>query len=444
MDSLFCYVWQHFQSIYQVPEGLQVGYGPAGQGPVRISRQAGDFFSQQSPWPTDIAWQEWQGQALPLLFASRADLPLLSQQPGYIQVNYDLIAGAFYFLSGWQEYKAPDRDRHGRFPFQSSLQYQLGCIQVPVVNYYFDILKTAIEKATGLHLAKRFNPESAFTVLLTHDVDNTESGWKEEAKDAWYQGDIGRVLQAVINRLRGRDPWFNWQDIAGRIAACGGVSTFFFLGEHKSYKGTANADFAVEKKKYREAIKALAAGGAEIAVHGSLESAVSTGKLRQEMGKLPLQVQGNRFHYLRFEPRTTPALLDAAGLAYDSSLGFAEHFGFRHGYCFPFRLYNFKENKPYAFLEIPLVLMDATLHHPHYLQLNPGEVLPALQPVLAELEKFQGCFTLLWHNENFTEHKKTNGLAVFQQLMEELNQRGATFRTASQVCQQFRFLFGND
>lgn len=440
LDSKFRYVWQHFQSVYQVPAGLQVSYGTGDQAPVQIKEEAGNFFSQHAPWPQDIAWQEWLGQPLPLLFAARADRPLLTQHPDFVEVNYDLIAGAFYFLSGWQEYHSLDRDYHGRFPYHSSLQYKLGCIHLPVVNYYFDILKTAIEIATGQVLLSRHHSGEAFTVLLTHDIDNTESGWKEEAKAAWQQGGAGKLLKAGLSRLRGRDPWFNWLEVAGTIAASGGVSTFFFLAEQKPFRGTANADYDLTKSKYLRGIQALAAGGSEIAVHGSLQAAENGEKLLQEIRRLPLPVRGNRFHYLRFEPRKTPALLDAAGLAYDSSLGFAEHFGFRHGYCFPFRLFNFQENKPYACLEIPLVLMDATLHHPHYLQLQPDEVLPALKPVLAEIEKFKGCFTLLWHNENFTPHKKANGLAIFRKLMEELSQRGVVYRTGSQVCDSFRSL----
>ena len=115
----------------------------------------------------------------------------------------------------------------------------------------------------------------------------------------------------------------------------------------------------------------------------------------EEKQKIKAPVRGNRFHYLRFEPQQTPDLLDQAQIAYDSTLGFSEHFGFRHGTCFPFYLFNFKTNKAYPFLEIPLQVMDATLHHPNYLQLTAGEILPAIAPMLAEIKKFGGCFTWL-------------------------------------------------
>jgi hypothetical protein len=437
MHKRFDYVWQHFQSLYRVPAGLQVAYGPQAGGQVRIEAYTGDFFDKQDPWPEEIAWQQWQGQPLPLLFSSQATAPLLSTETGSITIHYDIIAAAFYFLSGWQEYHSSDRDRFGRFPYKKSLQYKLGIITRPVVNYYFDILKTAMERATGLKLLPRFNAGAGCSVCLTHDIDNAESAWKAEGRAALQKGRLLDFLKLLAARIRGRDAWFNWADIARQVRQAGGTSTFFFLCQHKPYRGIANADYSIGKKKYQSAITSLKSGGCEIAVHGSPEAATSPGLLCQEQARLPGPIRGNRFHYLCFDPRHTPGLLDAAGLDYDSTLGFAEHFGFRHGYCFPFRLFNFQENKPYRFLEIPLILMDATLDHPHYLQLTAAEVLPAIRPVIAEIEKFKGCFTLLWHNENFRPYKKNNGPAVFQQIMAYLASRQAVFLTGAAVQEQF-------
>jgi hypothetical protein len=120
-------------------------------------------------------------------------------------------------------------------------------------------------------------------------------------------------------------------------------------------------------------------------------------------------------------------------MAYDTTLGFSEHFGFRHGTCFPFRLFNFKTRQPYHFLEIPLHLMDATLHHPNYLQLTRAEIVPAITSMLREIEKFGGCFTWLWHNENFSEFNSDNGRAAFHQIMEYLQGQQAAFKTTGQV-----------
>ena len=143
---------------------------------------------------------------------------------------------------------------------------------------------------------------------------------------------------------------------------------------------------------------------------------------------------GLRFHYLGWEPRITPSIVDAThGVCYDSTLGFAEHFGFRHSYCQPFYPYNFATGSAHTFLEIPLNVMDTTLHHPNYLQLRAEEILPALRPMLEEIERFGGVVTVLWHNDHFDPTNTVTGPDQFAEIMSHLQERGAAFLTGSQI-----------
>ena len=127
-----------------------------------------------------------------------------------------------------------------------------------------------------------------------------------------------------------------------------------------------------------------------------------------------------------------------AGFAYDSTLGFAEHFGFRNSYCHPFYPFNFDTGTEQPFLEIPLNLMDATLHHPNYLQLAAPEMLPALTPLFAEIQKFGGVATVLWHNENFDPANEATGPRQFHEIMQHLRQRGAAFLTGREIYRQIQ------
>ena len=77
--------------------------------------------------------------------------------------------------------------------------------------------------------------------------------------------------------------------------------------------------------------------------------------------------------------------------------------------------------------------MDATLHHPSYLQLRADEILPALQPMLAEVEKFGGVASVLWHNDHFDPANTVTGPRQFAEIMGYLQQRGAAFLTGSQI-----------
>ena len=193
-------------------------------------------------------------------------------------------------------------------------------------------------------------------------------------------------------------------------------------------------------------MRALDATGSEIAVHGSIYTpgdspnlTIETGIIREILNQ-PFDSQipvGSRFHYLKWEPLITPTVLECIPHIYDATLGFAEHFGFRNSYCQPFYPFNFMWGKAVDFLEIPLNVMDATLHHPNYLQLASTEILPALAPVFAEIKRFGGVASVLWHNENFDPNNTQNGPQQFHEIMRHLQQQGAAFRTGREIWEEF-------
>ncbi|KAA9345807.1 polysaccharide deacetylase family protein [Adhaeribacter soli] len=435
-NIIFDYVWLHFCSLYPEAEKLEVLYGSNGQGKLKISAGGFPFFAQKVPFPEQLSWIEFEGTRLPVLFQEPA-LPLLSENDDQLEIHADLIASAFYFLSGWQEFYSKERDRFNRFPFQASLQYKHQFVTVPVVNYYFGILKTALEKAYGISLKKYENAPTGFTTFLSHDVDRLESAWKVEGLKQAQKGNYFRTAQLVIQKALEQDHWHNLKTVAGTVKKYGATSTFFWLAQPGKYNGHPNADYDIRHPKYQKLIKELAAAGFENSVHGSFGSSENSDQLKAEAAKLNPSVKGNRFHYLCFDPEKTPQALTSADLHYDSTLGFAEHFGFRNAYCFPFRLFDFINLKPYPFLEIPLHLMDATLWHPNYMQILPEQVLETIRPMLQEIQKFGGVFGLLWHNENFSELNIHNGLTVFESIMQELNQMGTIFKTGAAICQTY-------
>ncbi|GAC1367587.1 MAG: hypothetical protein NVSMB30_02230 [Hymenobacter sp.] len=243
----------------------------------------------------------------------------------------------------------------------------------------------------------------------------------------------------LVSKAAGQPgPWNNLEQVQAETSRFGAPSTFFILGNPRpAASGTANADYDFGAPDFRRRLQKLAATPAEIGSHGSYDTADDAASLREEIGRfLPLRPTGNRFHYLRWEPRRTPAVLARAAVTYDSTLGFAEHFGFRNSYCLPFFPFDFACSRAHSFLEIPLNVMDTTLNHPRYLQVRPEDVLATLQPMLAEIERFGGVATVLWHNENFAAANETNGPQQFAELMGYLQQRGAAFLTGNEIARQ--------
>ena len=428
------YVLRHFRLAYEGVPDVDVGYAAA-QPTITVTDGAGDFFGQAQPYPTAPSYRDWAGQRVPFFFDKQPEAPLLQLFSAQVSIGVDIISAAFYLLSGWQEYFSDTRDRHGRFPYAASVQQQYGFVTLPVVNYYFDVLKTAVEHITGQPLRpRRWAGGAPFAAFITHDIDSLRSAWKAPAKAALKQGQLLDFGRQVWRHLTKPDAWDNLEAIAAATAEYGAHATFFILPAHRpGTDGTPNADYGISTTLLQR-LQTLREQGAEISLHGSIGTAEDGAQLAREIGQLQAKTQGLRFHYLRWEPRQTPAVVAAATqFHYDSTLGFAEHFGFRHSYCRPFYPFNFATGAGHDFLEIPLNVMDATLHHPNYLQLRTEEMLPALQPMFGEIEKFGGVATVLWHNDHFDPANTVTGPRQFAEIMTDLRERGAAFLTGSQI-----------
>jgi peptidoglycan/xylan/chitin deacetylase (PgdA/CDA1 family) len=442
-ETRLAYVLKHFWLAYPGSPVVSVGYKGI-QPRVEIAEMSGTFFNENEPYPPAPNWREWQGQQVPFFFDSSPKEPLLLLSENKAIISADIISAAFYLLSGWQEYFSSERDRHGRFPYAASVQQKYDFVALPVVNYYFDVLRAAAEHVSGQPLLpRRWGSQKAdFAAFISHDIDNLRSAWKAPAKTAMQQRKFGLFGQSLWQHLTQPDAWNNLEAVAAEVAQYGAKSTFFILPSHQpAANGTPNADYALTENLVNRLRKLFGQGyhlGLHVPIGEAASAAALTQKLRAGLGYgLAYTAGGVRFHYLCWEPRQTPAVLDKTDVAFDSTLGFAEHFGFRHSYCHPFFPFNFATGQEVDFWEFPLTVMDTTLRHPAYLQLAPEAVLPALRPVFEEVKKFGGLLSLLWHNENFDPANHYNGPRQFHEIMAYLQQQGAAFPTGVAVVESY-------
>ena len=431
------YIFEAFKQVYDL-QGLpfEVNYGLDECSKVQVRNSGCSFTDMAAVSPEQVRWQEWRGRKIPFLF-SREDCEIISEVDGNVIVNHDILAAAFYFLSGMQEYHCTNRDRFGRFRFSDSLQCQLGITVVPVVDYYFDILRTALERASGRRLKKRLWSEAAFTTCVTHDIDKCQRGWLEGGLAEARRGHFMTPFQLLYRKLSGKDVWFNFDEILSILQQHQARSTFFFLSKKGWQDGVLNADYNIANKGFAEVLARIRKSGSEVSIHGSFGTHENARRLRQDIHRIDAWVRGNRFHFLAFDVRKSPAVLEAASLTYDTTLGFSEHYGFRNGTCFPFYLYDIENDRPTGVLEIPLNLMDTTLHHADYLRVKPWQAVTAAEQVIQEIKKFGGCLTLLWHNTHFSEYKYPGWRQAFVDILTLCKEEGAEFLTGSEVATRF-------
>jgi hypothetical protein len=139
-----------------------------------------------------------------------------------------------------------------------------------------------------------------------------------------------------------------------------------------------------------------------VEIHGSYTSSIEARTLLPEAVELRRILQraptGNRQHWLRFgKTEDLFRSVEEAELRFDSSVGFTDQVGFRNGASFAFPPYNFQEERPYEFLEIPLAIMDGSLVEQSRVRSERPQFLA--DRVLAESRKRGwGGISILWHN----------------------------------------------
>ena len=88
------------------------------------------------------------------------------------------------------------------------------------------------------------------------------------------------------------------------------------------------------------------------------------------------------------------------GLAYDSTMTYADHEGFRCGTCHPFHPFDTAQDRELDLWEVPLVVMDGTLCN--YRDLTTEQGAARILELARRCKQVEGTFTLLWHNSSIT------------------------------------------
>lgn len=401
------YVLSLFNRWYRLPRReLTVSYGGTADAEIQIS--PGDwteFYGDTHPVPEEVTWIEWEGKRLPLLCqqSPSGEIVQTDDEDDTVVVTADILGTAFYFLSCWQEWMSENRDQYGRFPASESLLYRWGLLDTPVVNYYYDILAAAVGRVTGRKPKPEPPGEAPFYVALTHDIDQCMTGWMEDSFRALMGGHPLTAVKTVWQRLADRDVWFNFDEMMALEESLSVKAAYYFLPEQQRSGNRSNADYRMDFKELRTALKDLQAAGHEIGIHGSLGSGKNSDQLREEISRIPVPVTGGRFHFLAMAVPESFDILERSGLRYDMTLGFAEHPGFRNGVCYPFTPYDIRRDRAYSFIEIPLMVMDRTFTN--YLRVEPEATGDYIGPLLTAVRKFGGVLTLLWHNKSFSGYK---------------------------------------
>ncbi|HEY1479884.1 MAG TPA: polysaccharide deacetylase family protein, partial [Gaiellales bacterium] len=349
---------------------------------------------------------------------------------------------AFRHLARVEEGPGAELDAHGRFPAASSC---LRSGEAPVDALVPRV--AAVLRARGVELAPVWPGGARFFVALTHDIDTpwrwTSTGLRGAASRLKRSLQAGRLVDASVearglaraplHRLRGTDPNWCFERVAELESARGFSSTSYVLAAHRDpHDGSRPDTYARLRPRL---VQELASLGGEVGLHGSYRSSEDESLLRAERHDLEqllgAPVRGLRFHYLRMRWHDVVGRLDRIGIEYDATLGFSDRPGARAGFSFPFTPWDAAAGRPAAFLELPLVLMDATLAEKRYLGLSASSSRKQIDRVLERLAESGGGASILWHNDRFDPVYGRGWDGAYEYLLDGIVSRGGTAGTAA-------------
>ncbi len=438
MKNKFDYVLSLFYSSYNLDSSkYEVNYGLDGKSKIQISVGRTEFFKEKKKYDiSNVIWKDLEGISLPFLFDTDMENEVVSVVEDRVIINYDIIASSFFFLSNWQEWATNKKNNEiNRFPYDASIQFELNIIEKPVVNYYLSILKYAIEKAYNITLI----PKEEFTTFVSHDIDACLSAWLQGSYRALLDKKPLSVFKLLYLKLFKEDAWFNFKEILAIERNLNIRSTFFFMSSKGKKGNFRNSDYTVSRKKFKKVFQDIESNKSEVGLHGSFGTCNDESLYKNDLKKLEYKVIGNRFHFLEFDVEKTIPILEKSDIRFDSTMGFAEHPGFRNGICYPFYLYDIEKDAPSTVLEIPLILMDGTLQNKKYVNISRDKAVEYVLPLIQEVRKFNGVFSILWHNTHFSEYKFKGWKEVFIEICNLCISNGSQFKNGSDILKTYEY-----
>jgi hypothetical protein len=372
---------------------------------------------------------------------SIAGLQLDGERRSTIRLGYDLFQEVQFLISTGQ-------------PISNA--------RIPALDLHIRMLRSWIVDA-GVPLVEITPSPSgyAFAVCLTHDIDFVGIRGHRFDHSMWgfvYRSTVGTMRDIFRRRVSLARVFRIWRALASLpFVYLGWVKDFwepfdwylqvekglpatYFLipfkrragervpGRHASRRATA-----YDVTDLPQWTAALANAGCEIGVHGidAWHSVEKGGEERARIATVTGESSvGIRMHWLLKDAQTA-SVLEEAGYAYDSTVGYNETVGYRAGTTQVFR-----PSGAETLLELPLHIQDGALFYPARLDLSEPEADQRCRALTDNARRLGGVLTVLWHDRSHGPERFWGDF--YARLVRTLRSEDAWFGTAAQVVAWFR------
>jgi hypothetical protein len=319
----------------------------------------------------------------------------------HAECSVDLLSSLWLTLSRFEETLAGERDAHDRFTAAQSLAFKGGFLDRPVVDEF----GLAFEQVLKALLPGWRPNERKLQVKVSHDIDvvGIPVQWRTTLGHVLSRRNPQAALRDILSTVASVRPAYLQAvlDVVNLAAGHGLRSAVYWKTNEI---GPLDSAYDLRHPKLSRTLTELMETGAEMGVHPGYKTFLNPEKLRTEVETLRNVLGerefGGRQHFLRWSPATWYDW-EQCGLGYDSSVGFADHIGFRAGTCFPYRPWLLDRNREADLLEIPLIVMDGTFTV--YMKLAREKSLDIARACIDRCKTVGGVFTFLWHNHTLLD-----------------------------------------
>ncbi len=354
-------------------------------------------------------------EPLPVLYGDGEPLVAGELQ---VRLGIDVFGAAFFLLSRYEELASVTRDSQDRFSAAGSLAYEERLLDRPLVNEYVELLWTLLSRLwPRLRRCRR-----KATLRLTHDVDLPLCRIPLSEARRLARRDLRRehaplvalrrlATAALGGKVPPRHDLYNTFDLLMRESESLGVqSAFYFMACNTG--GAIDGNYRLDDPWILHLLREISNRGHEIGLHPSYNTFRDPDAVRTEFQSLMAacaaagveqEELGGRQHYLRWANPITWQSWEDAGLAYDSTLGFADHAGFRAGTCYEYPVFNLASRRSLRLRERPLIVMDASLLE--YQRMPLEAAADEIVRLNSVVKRFDGEMTVLWHNDRLLSRR---------------------------------------
>lgn len=336
---------------------------------------------------------------LPLLFGDEKLEEQNSNRQKRLIIHSDLFASAFFMLTRMEEYIDHRRDEHMRFSAAQSVASKFNFLHRPIVNEYAEMLWNVL---VYLGYDERNRIKSEFKIIPTHDIDKIyyKFSINNLLGDLFLDKNIKRAFKRISLPKQNYWDTFNWlMDISERQNA---KSIFYFIPDsnHK-----LDNRYSLKDNFIKDKFDLIKERGHVIGIHPGYETMLDEEEFARQKRLLEdtanLQIVESRQHYLRFSFPQTPRILDANGIKFDSSLGYADAIGFRCGTSCEYPLFDLQKREKLNLIERPLIIMDTILRNRKKTEASAIEAIDKVNAFKETCRKYNIPLTILFHNNSF-------------------------------------------